>query len=81
MFIIYLLFIYLFTDNICLFIYIFIGIYHSGVEICGKEYCFGGHEYKNITGVFAVEAKSGPPGLIFKYEIDKEKEEKINKST
>ncbi|KAI9308356.1 PPPDE putative peptidase domain-containing protein, partial [Cunninghamella echinulata] len=40
-----------------------------GVEICGKEYCFGGHEYKNITGVFAVEAKSGPPGLIFKQSI------------
>ncbi|CAO3617206.1 unnamed protein product [Cunninghamella blakesleeana] len=46
-----------------------IGIYHSGVEICGKEYCFGGHEYKNITGVFAVEAKSGPPGLSFKQSI------------
>ncbi|ORZ14716.1 PPPDE putative peptidase domain-domain-containing protein [Absidia repens] len=46
-----------------------VGIYHSGVEICGKEYCFGGHEYKNITGVFAVEAKVGPPGLLFKQSI------------
>ncbi|KAI8340297.1 PPPDE putative peptidase domain-containing protein [Chlamydoabsidia padenii] len=46
-----------------------IGIYHSGVEICGKEYCFGGHEYKNVTGVFAVEPKVGPPGLLFKQSI------------
>ncbi|KAI8069292.1 PPPDE putative peptidase domain-containing protein [Gongronella butleri] len=46
-----------------------IGIYHSGVEICGKEYCFGGHEFKDITGVFAVEAKVGPPGLLFKQSI------------
>ncbi|ORX61638.1 DUF862-domain-containing protein [Hesseltinella vesiculosa] len=48
---------------------LFVGIYHSGVEICGKEYCFGGHEFKDITGVFAVEAKVGPPGLLFKQSV------------
>ncbi|KAI7864040.1 PPPDE putative peptidase domain-containing protein, partial [Spinellus fusiger] len=45
------------------------GIYHSGVEIHGHEYCFGGHDYQNITGVFAVEAKVGPPGLLYKTSI------------
>lgn len=43
-----------------------LGIYHSGVEVAGREYCFGGHEYENLTGVFAVEPKIGPPGVIFK---------------
>ncbi|KAL0096508.1 PPPDE putative peptidase domain-containing protein, partial [Phycomyces blakesleeanus] len=45
------------------------GIYHSGVEIHGHEYCFGGHEYEGITGVFVVEAKIGPPGVLFKQSI------------
>ncbi|KAI8384884.1 PPPDE putative peptidase domain-containing protein [Radiomyces spectabilis] len=46
-----------------------VGIYHSGVEIGGQEYCFGGHEYEYITGVFAVEAKVGPAELFFKQSI------------
>ncbi|GAA5797346.1 hypothetical protein HPULCUR_002729 [Helicostylum pulchrum] len=40
-----------------------IGVFHSGVEICGKEYCFGGHEVPNLTGVFVVEPKIGIPEL------------------
>ncbi|KAI7848469.1 PPPDE putative peptidase domain-containing protein [Circinella umbellata] len=46
-----------------------LGIYHSGIEVGGREYCFGGHEYDNLTGVFAVEPKIGPPGVIFKQSI------------
>lgn len=30
-----------------------LGLFHSGVEINGKEYSFGGHEY-SFTGVFEV---------------------------
>lgn len=45
---------------------VFKGIFHSGVEVAGREYCFGGHEYENLTGVFAVEPKIGPPGVLFK---------------
>ncbi|KAG0367009.1 hypothetical protein BGX24_003441 [Mortierella sp. AD032] len=42
-----------------------IGVFHSGVEILDKEFNFGGHEY-NFTGVFCVEPKVGPPGVVFK---------------
>lgn len=42
------------------------GIYHSGIEIGEHEYCFGGHDYENVTGVFMVQPKVGPQGLLFK---------------
>jgi len=34
-----------------------LGAYHSGVEINGKEYCFGGHEY-SCTGVYENRPKT-----------------------
>ncbi|KAK4781254.1 hypothetical protein SAY87_017360 [Trapa incisa] len=39
------------------------GIFHSGIEVHGKEYGFGAHEYP-ASGVFEVEPKSCPG---FKY--------------
>ncbi|KAG2202795.1 hypothetical protein INT47_004819 [Mucor saturninus] len=47
-----------------------VGVFHSGVEICGKEYCFGGHEVPNVTGVFVVEPRVGIPELSLKQTID-----------
>ncbi|KAI8378903.1 PPPDE putative peptidase domain-containing protein [Blakeslea trispora] len=47
-----------------------VGIFHSGVEIEGKEYCFGGHEVPNVTGVFVVEPKIGIPELTLKQTFD-----------
>ncbi|KAI7870419.1 PPPDE putative peptidase domain-containing protein [Spinellus fusiger] len=47
-----------------------IGIYHSGLELNDKEYCFGGHDRPNTTGVFMMEPKVGPPGVILKRSID-----------
>ncbi|KAI8078952.1 PPPDE putative peptidase domain-containing protein [Gilbertella persicaria] len=46
-----------------------IGIYHSGIEIGEHEYCFGGHDYEHVTGVFMVKPKVGPQGLLFKQSI------------
>jgi hypothetical protein len=43
-----------------------IGIFHSGVEVNGSEYCYGGHPYE-FSGVFVVDPKVGPPGVLFKY--------------
>jgi len=34
-----------------------VGVFHSGVEIAGKEYSFGGHEF-SYTGVFDIEPTS-----------------------
>ncbi|KAG7672615.1 hypothetical protein Ndes2526B_g08857 [Nannochloris sp. 'desiccata'] len=36
-----------------------VGIYHSGVEIYGVEYAFGGHEY-DAPGVFATHPRLAP---------------------
>lgn len=35
------------------------GLYHSGVSIYNKEYCYGGHQYE-YTGVFSVTPKKAP---------------------
>ncbi|KAI8087942.1 PPPDE putative peptidase domain-containing protein [Gilbertella persicaria] len=47
-----------------------VGVFHSGVEIGGKEYCFGGHEIPHVTGVFVVEPKIGIPELTLKQTFD-----------
>lgn len=39
-----------------------VGIFHSGVEVYGVEYAFGGHEY-DAPGVFATSPK-GAPGIV-----------------
>ncbi|KAE8687508.1 DeSI-like protein [Hibiscus syriacus] len=40
------------------------GIYHSGIEVHGKEYGFGAHDFP-ISGVFEVEPRSCP-GFIYR---------------
>ncbi|KAL1917078.1 uncharacterized protein VTP21DRAFT_5276 [Calcarisporiella thermophila] len=45
-----------------------VGIFHSGAEILGTEYCFGGHP-ENFSGIFTVPPKIGPPGVLFKKSI------------
>ncbi|KAI8983003.1 PPPDE putative peptidase domain-containing protein [Pilobolus umbonatus] len=47
-----------------------VGIFHSGVEIGSQEYCFGGHDYEYVTGVFMVQPKIGPQGVLFKQSVD-----------
>ncbi|KAG9299576.1 hypothetical protein G9A89_020747 [Geosiphon pyriformis] len=44
------------------------GVFHSGVEILGREYNFGGHDY-DYTGVFIMKPKTGPPNVTFKETI------------
>ncbi|CAM0143099.1 unnamed protein product [Umbelopsis sp. WA50703] len=46
-----------------------VGIFHSGVEVNGSEYCYGGHPYE-FSGVFVVDPKVGPPGVLFKQSIN-----------
>jgi deubiquitinase DESI2 len=45
-----------------------IGIFHSGIEVYGIEYAFGGHEY-DAPGVFATEPRDAP-GAIFRESIE-----------
>lgn len=43
------------------------GIFHSGIEVHGKEYGFGAHEFP-ASGVFEVEPRSCP-GFIYRCSI------------
>ncbi|KAH8837627.1 hypothetical protein MCOR27_001635 [Pyricularia oryzae] len=42
---------------------------HSGVVINGKEYAYGGHDRRGVTGVYWTKPGIEPPGGIFKCEI------------
>ncbi|CAA2988964.1 Hypothetical predicted protein [Olea europaea subsp. europaea] len=43
------------------------GVFHSGIEVHGKEYGFGAHDFP-ISGVFEVEPKSCP-GFIYRCSV------------
>jgi hypothetical protein len=45
-----------------------IGVYHSGVEVLGKEYAFGASPFDR-TGVFSMVPKTGLNGTIFRDSI------------
>lgn len=42
---------------------------HSGVVIGDKEYAYGGHDHRNMTGVYWTKPKLEPPGGTFKTAI------------
>ncbi|KAI0436245.1 PPPDE putative peptidase domain-containing protein [Xylaria telfairii] len=42
---------------------------HSGVVINGKEYAYGGHDRRGVTGVYWTQPKNEPPGGTFRLEI------------
>lgn len=42
---------------------------HSGVVINGKEYAYGGHDQRGVTGVYWTRPKTEPPGGTFRTEI------------
>ncbi|KFA63935.1 hypothetical protein S40285_03753 [Stachybotrys chlorohalonatus IBT 40285] len=42
---------------------------HSGVVINGREYAYGGHQKRGVTGVYWTKPRTEPPGGTFKSEI------------
>ena len=42
---------------------------HSGVVINGKEYAYGGHDRRGVTGVYWTRPRTEPPGGSFRTEI------------
>jgi hypothetical protein len=46
-----------------------LGIYHTGVEIYGVEYAFGGNTTVRSTGVYQISPRSHQ-SFSFKYSID-----------
>lgn len=45
------------------------GLLHSGVVINEREYAFGGHDHRGLTGVYWTKPKTEPPGGTFRSEI------------
>lgn len=45
-----------------------VGIFHTGVEVHGVEYAYGGHEY-DASGVFATSPKDAPGPVTFRESI------------
>ncbi|KAK2080308.1 hypothetical protein QBZ16_000161 [Prototheca wickerhamii] len=45
-----------------------IGVFHSGVEVYGVEYAYGGHEY-DAPGVFATNPRQAPGTVTFREAI------------
>lgn len=46
-----------------------VGIFHSGVEIYGVEYAYGGHEY-DAPGVFATNPREAPGTVTWREAIE-----------
>ena len=42
---------------------------HTGVVINGREYAYGGHDRRDLTGVYWTKPKMEPPGGTFRCEI------------
>lgn len=42
---------------------------HTGVVINGREYAYGGHDKRGVTGVYWTRPQTLPPGGTFKVEI------------
>ncbi|KAJ3478598.1 hypothetical protein NLG97_g8535 [Lecanicillium saksenae] len=42
---------------------------HSGVVINGREYAYGGHNKKGVSGVFWSKPRTPPPGGSFRCEL------------
>jgi hypothetical protein len=46
-----------------------VSLLHSGVVINGREYAYGGHDQRGVTGVYWTKPRTEPPGGTFKSEI------------
>jgi len=42
------------------------GLLHSGVVVNGKEYAYGGHDRRGVTGVYWMTPGLEPPGGTFR---------------
>ncbi|KAF3935094.1 hypothetical protein ABW19_dt0204544 [Dactylella cylindrospora] len=43
-----------------------VGLLHTGVAINDREYAFGGHDRRGVTGVYWMKPKVEPPGGTFR---------------
>jgi hypothetical protein len=45
------------------------GVFHSGVVVNGREYAYGWHDRRGVTGVYWTRPRTEPPGGTFRCEI------------
>ncbi|KXZ48970.1 hypothetical protein GPECTOR_24g260 [Gonium pectorale] len=45
-----------------------VGIFHSGVEVYGVEYAYGGHDF-DYSGVFATNPRDAPGQVVYRESI------------
>ncbi|EWC48430.1 hypothetical protein DRE_02199 [Drechslerella stenobrocha 248] len=43
-----------------------VGLLHTGVAINDREYAFGGHDRRGVTGVYWMKPRQEPPGATFR---------------
>ncbi|KAK6531427.1 hypothetical protein TWF281_008232 [Arthrobotrys megalospora] len=46
-----------------------VGLLHTGVAIGDREYAFGGHDRRGVTGVYYLKPQQEPPGATFRTSI------------
>jgi len=61
--------IYDLTDSNSVAYWCGLGAFHTGVEVYGVEYAFGGHSY-DVSGLFATEPLNPPGSVVFRESIE-----------
>lgn len=60
--------IYDLSDSNDLLLWCGLGIFHSGIQVHGVEFAYGGHDYE-ASGIFATSPKDAPGPVVFRQSV------------